>query len=149
MSAADEKRADLLICAIDPVLFGERIGLPTALARIEVLAVHQSTAVREAWADVREAWDVVRDAIPGNAARAAWRTVRGELRRARRLSSKTLPALSDAAQNLILARDALDRMIPKLPPDCYAEALTVRDHLVATIDALRTSPSEPPPPREE
>lgn len=139
------ERIDRIVSSIDAVLYGERPGLHEAMARIEVLAVDRRDLVRDAWREVSDAWEIVRDAIPTIAARAAWRLGRGELRRARRLSSRTLPAIADVAQHLELARAAIDRLVLLVPPDAYADVVAARDHVVAALRPLGTAPSEPPP----
>jgi hypothetical protein len=70
--------------------------------------------------------------------RIAWRVVRQLASRVRRISSTTLPRAIDIAQHAIKARDALDTLVPVLPPSHYAQAMAVRDALVAIIDAQGT-----------
>jgi hypothetical protein len=141
---AEVERIDRIVSALDAFLFGDQPELVEALARIEVLAVDRRDLVRDAWREVADAWEVVRGAVPTIAARAAWRMGRAELRRARRLSSKTLPALGDVAQRLVLAREAIDRLATRVPPDGYADLIAARDHVVEALRPLATSPSEPP-----
>ncbi len=88
------------------------------------------------------------DRPPTLADRIAWRTARGVIRRARRVSSVTLPAIADGAQRAILVRDALRAMLPALPPAWMGRAAQALDHAEALVTVLGTggrSSSEPPP----
>lgn len=82
------------------------------------------------------------------AERIAWRTVRGVARRARRISTTTLPALADAAQRAILVRDALRDLLPALPHTQIARASQALDHATSLVTLLGTGgrPSSEPPP---
>lgn len=86
---------------------------------------------------------------PTVADRIAWRTVRGVARRARRISTTTLPALADVAQRAILVRDALREMLPALPHTWVGRASSALDHATSLVTLLGTggrASSEPPPP---
>lgn len=88
------------------------------------------------------------DRPPTMSDRIAWRTARGALRRARRISTTTLPALADAAQRAILVRDFVREAIPALPHTLVGRASQALDHAVALVTVLGTggrSNSEPPP----
>ena len=75
---------------------------------------------------------------PDVTVRMAWRVVRSNARRARRLTSQTLPRVAGIAQHAVAIRDALDRFIPALPPTLLALASTARDHVLVIIDAVST-----------
>lgn len=87
--------------------------------------------------------------------RIAWQTCRGAARRARRISSTTLPALAEAAQLAVIVRDAvrgLGRAI-NTPPVALGYLLALQERALVHAEQLTTlfrtgggPSSEPPPP---
>lgn len=104
-------------------------------------------------------------AEPGTPPERAWRRVRATHLRAKRISSSSLPAISGAVRNFVVARDRLGEGIRSLPVggDVDRHFEMAHKHLAQGIDALsmsfRSSPKEetpvsdsipppPPPPRK-
>jgi hypothetical protein len=59
-----------------------------------------------------------------------------------------MPRIASIAQHAIYVREAIDVLVPALPPTLYATAMLARDHIVAIISAVSTggrSDSQPPP----
>lgn len=75
--------------------------------------------------------------------RIAWRVGRGALRRARRISSTTLPAVALIAQQAILARDVLrDLLLLELPTGTRARVEQARDACSSIIAAMGTGATD-------
>jgi len=82
--------------------------------------------------------------------RMAWRTVIPSVRRvarAARISSSVLPSIASVAQRAVKVRDAIDMMIPALPPTLFAVATEARGFVVEIIKFVSTgAPNDEPPP---
>lgn len=78
---------------------------------------------------------------PDLTVRMAWQTIRPSVRRvsrAARISSNVLPSIAAIAQRAVKVRDAIDTLIPALPPTMYALASEARGYIVEIIKAVST-----------
>lgn len=82
---------------------------------------------------------------PDVSIRIAWRTLKPLIERVSR-TSQALSTVGSMAMRAVKVREALDLLVPALPPTLFQVAADARVDITAVIEAFKTgAPNDPPP----